>query len=130
MRPGGRGCTIISVIDELPDNKHSDGVFKALADPTRRRVLRLLRERNMSAGEIAARFPQAKSTLSGHFSVLKSAGLVQVNRYGSTLIYSLNVSVLEDALTTVLDVLGVGGSAAAEDKDRHKEEDHAPELED
>jgi DNA-binding transcriptional ArsR family regulator len=104
----------------------NDGVFKALADPTRRRILRLLRERNMSAGELAAQFPLAKSTLSGHFSVLKGAGLIQADRYGSTLVYSLNVSVLEDALTTVMDMLSVGGSATKKDQ----EEEHATDLED
>jgi len=51
-------------------------VYKALADPTRRRILSMLREREMSAGEIADHFDLAKPTLSGHFAVLREAGLV------------------------------------------------------
>ena len=53
-----------------------DKVFKALADPTRRRILQMLREREMSAGEIAECFELSKPTLSGHFAVLREAGLV------------------------------------------------------
>ena len=83
-----------------------DGVFKALADPTRREVLKLLRERDMTAGEIAERFPLAKSTLSGHFNVLKSAGLVVSERRGTTVKYSVNVSVFEEALGALFELLG------------------------
>ena len=50
-------------------------VFQALSDPTRREILRLLRKRDMTAGELAEQFPLARSTLSGHFSALKHAGL-------------------------------------------------------
>ena len=70
-------------------------VYKALADPTRRRILQLLREREMSAGEIADHFDLAKPTLSGHFAVLREAGLVQAEKSGTTITYRLNVSVLE-----------------------------------
>ncbi len=83
-------------------------VFRALADPTRREILRLLRKRDMSAGEIADRFPLAASTLSGHFNVLKQAHLVVVERKGTTLVYSLNVSAAEEAVGAVMDVLQVG----------------------
>jgi len=72
-------------------------VLQALADPTRREILRLLRKRDLSAGEIAERFPLAKSTLSGHFNVLKRAGLVVTERRGTTILYSLNASALEQA---------------------------------
>ena len=51
-------------------------VFQALSDPTRREILRLLKNGDMTAGDIAERFPLAKSTLSGHFGVLKHAGLI------------------------------------------------------
>lgn len=83
-----------------------DGVFRALADPTRREVLKLLRERDMSAGEIAERFPLAKSTLSGHFNVLKGAGLVVAERKGTSVVYSLNVSVFEEALGALFELFG------------------------
>ena len=81
-------------------------VLKALSDPTRRRILQLLREREMSAGELAGRFTLTKPTLSGHFAVLKAAGLVDVQREGTSLIYRLNTSVLEDALTALMDGFG------------------------
>lgn len=83
-------------------------VFRALADPTRREVLRMLRARDMTAGEIADRFPLAKSTLSGHFAVLKQAGLIVAERTGTTIVYSLNASALEDALGAVMGLLRVG----------------------
>jgi len=79
-----------------------DETFRALNDPTRREILRLLRQRDMSAGEIAERFPLAKSTLSGHFSVLKHAGLVVTERQGTSIVYSLNVSALEEIVAAVL----------------------------
>ena len=83
-------------------------VFRALADPTRREVLRLLRSRDMTAGEIADRFPLAKSTLSGHFAVLKQAGLIVAEKTGATIVYSLNASALDDALGAAMALLGVG----------------------
>ena len=52
-----------------------NGVYKALSDPTRRRILELLRRRDMTAGELADHFDLAKPTLSGHFAVLKEAGV-------------------------------------------------------
>ncbi|MDB5462020.1 MAG: regulatory protein ArsR [Phenylobacterium sp.] len=77
-------------------------VYKALADPTRRRILELLREREMSAGQIAEHFRLAKPTLSGHFAVLREAGLVSPEKIGTTIIYRLNVSVLEEALMALM----------------------------
>jgi len=76
--------------------------FRALSDPTRREILRLLRRRDMTAGEIAERFPLAKSTLSGHFSVLKHAALVVTERQGTSIVYSLNLSALEEIVAAVL----------------------------
>jgi len=81
-------------------------VFTALADPTRRAILKLLRSRDLSAGEIADRFPLAKSTLSGHFTVLKQAGLIVAERHGTTIVYSANVSAIEEALGVVMGLLG------------------------
>jgi DNA-binding transcriptional ArsR family regulator len=75
-----------------------NSVFKALADPTRRRVLELLRVRPMAAGELADHFPVSKPTMSAHFAVLKEADLVDVQKVGKTAIYRLKLSVLEDAL--------------------------------
>jgi len=80
-------------------------VLQALADPTRREILRLLRKRDLSAGGIAERFPLAKSTLSGHFNVLKRAGLVVTERRGTTILYSLNASALEQAVAGLYELL-------------------------
>ncbi len=85
-----------------------DEVFRALSDPKRREILRLLRSGDMSAGEISDRFPVARSTLSGHLNVLKDAGLVVTERQGTTIMYSLNVAVYEELLATVMGLLGVG----------------------
>ena len=78
-------------------------VHRALADPTRRAILKLLRERDMTAGEIAARFDLAKPTLSGHFAVLREAGLVAPLRRGATITYRLEVATLEAALMALMD---------------------------
>jgi len=84
-------------------------VFQALSDPTRRRILKLLRRGDMTAGQIAEQFPLAKSTLSGHFNVLKHSGLIVPERRGTTILYSLNVSAFEEAMSAVMDLLDVGG---------------------
>jgi ArsR family transcriptional regulator len=83
-------------------------VFQALSDPTRREILRLLQGSDMTAGEIADRFPLAKSTLSGHFNVLKHAELIVAEKNGTTVVYSLNVSAVEQALAAVMNLLAVG----------------------
>lgn len=80
--------------------------FQALSDPTRREILRLLRGGDMSAGEIADHFDLAKSTLSGHFTVLRHAGLIVSEKSGTTVTYSLNTSVVESLLGSVMDLLG------------------------
>lgn len=73
-------------------------VFKALADPTRRRVLQLLRKGPMSAGALSEHFSVSKPTMSAHFAVLQNAGLVDAEKNGRTILYRLKMSVLEDAL--------------------------------
>ena len=84
-----------------------NAVFQALSDPTRREILRLLRKREMSAGEIADQFELARSTLSGHFNILKNAGLIVAEKNGTTIVYSLNVSVVEQTMAAMLDLLNV-----------------------
>lgn len=83
-------------------------VYRALSDPTRRRIIALLRERDMTAGDLAGHFEQSWPTMSGHFAVLREADLVQSDRSGSTITYRLNVSVLEEALVALLDTFRVG----------------------
>ena len=82
-------------------------VYKALADPTRRRILEMLRDGPMTAGDIADRVHVAKPTLSGHLNVLKAAGLIDVTRQSTSLIYRLNISVLEEALFALMDAFKV-----------------------
>ncbi len=79
-------------------------VYQALSDPTRRRILELLRQRDMTAGELADHFPLAKPTLSGHFAVLKEARLIQGTKNGTSITYRLNVSILEEALATLMNL--------------------------
>lgn len=83
-------------------------VFKALADPTRRQVLERLKAGPKSAGELADGFPVSKPTMSAHFAVLREAGLVTTERQGKSLIYHLNVSVLEEALLGFAGLFGLG----------------------
>ena len=81
-------------------------IFKALADPTRREILRLLGRGEMTAGALAERFDMTKPTVSHHFSVLKEAGLIVSRREGQQIIYALNTTVVEDVLTLFWDLLG------------------------
>lgn len=83
-------------------------VFKALSDPTRRRVLQLLRERPMSAGELSDCFDVSKPTMSAHFAVLQEAGLVEAEKIGRTIVYRLVMSVLEEALLGFAQTFGWG----------------------
>lgn len=86
-----------------------NSIYKALSDPTRRRILELLRERDMTAGEIAEHFQLTKPTLSRHFAVLREAGLIQGDKSGTTITYHLSVSVLEDALLALMSSFKIGG---------------------
>jgi DNA-binding transcriptional ArsR family regulator len=81
-------------------------VFKALADPTRRRVLELLRQGPQSAGELADHFAVSKPTMSAHFAVLREAGLITSEKRGKSMLYELQLSVLEDALLRFTQVFG------------------------
>jgi DNA-binding transcriptional ArsR family regulator len=82
-------------------------VYRALADPTRRRVLQLLRERDMTAGELAAAFELSWPTMSGHFAVLREADLISAERSGATITYRLNASVLEEALVALMNAFRI-----------------------
>jgi len=82
-------------------------VFKALADPIRRQVLAYLRERPLSAGELAERFDVSKPTMSAHFSVLREAGLIDASKHGKSIVYRLKMSVLEEALMELAQAVGL-----------------------
>jgi len=88
-------------------------VFKALADPTRRQVLQLLKDGPQSAGEIADHFPVSKATMSAHFAILQQAGLVASEKQGRSVVYRLQLSVLEDALLGFAGGLGIGWRSQA-----------------
>ena len=87
-------------------------VFKALADPTRRRVLELLRQRPMTAGELSEQFAVSRPTMSAHFNVLREADLIDAHKQGTTITYRLKLSVLEDALLGFSQTFGIGNIAA------------------
>jgi DNA-binding transcriptional ArsR family regulator len=88
-------------------------IFKALSDPTRRRVLQLLRAGPMSAGDLSDRFDVSKPTMSAHFAVLKEADLIHAERAGKSIIYHLKLSVLEEALLGFAQSFGLGVEAPA-----------------
>src|SRR5262245_49900447 len=94
----------------MPFSPIRDAVFKALADPTRREILRRLRRRQMSAGELAEGLDMSKPSVSHHFSVLKQADLIDSRREGQQTFYSLNTTVLEDAIVWLWDVFGHSGT--------------------
>ena len=81
-------------------------VFKALSDPTRREILRLLRQGDMNAGEIASHFDMSKPSISHHLGLLKHARLVIDIRKGQNIVYSLNMTVFQEALGWMLSVAG------------------------
>jgi len=88
-------------------------VFKALSDPTRRRVLQLLRSGPLTAGDLAGHFDVSKPTMSAHFSVLQEAGLIDAQKQGRTILYRLRLSVLEDALLSFAQTVGLRAPASS-----------------
>ncbi len=81
-------------------------VFKALADPTRRRILKRLQKGSATAGELAEDSDMSRPSLSHHFNVLKEARLVRNERRGQHIVYSLNTSVFEDTAAMLFDLFG------------------------
>jgi DNA-binding transcriptional ArsR family regulator len=81
-------------------------VFKALSDPTRREILQLLRQSDLTAGAIAENFAMSKPSVSHHLSALKSAGLVNAERRGQEIVYSLDTTVFQDVMTYLLEMFG------------------------
>ena len=85
-----------------------DSVFDALSHPIRREILEMLKRGSLSAGALAEAFPVSKPTMSGHFAKLKAANLIQSEQRGASLIYSLNLSVLEEVLLGFMRRVGAG----------------------
>lgn len=92
----------------IPPAAMLDQTIRALADPTRREILRVLREGDLAAGEIAARFPITAASVSHHLATLREAELVSVERRGKSLVYSLNTTVLHEFVQGMLDLFGTG----------------------
>lgn len=84
--------------------EEQNSLFSALSDPTRRAILRVLREGSQSAGEIAERFELTKPTLSHHFKKLEKAGLVRSRKEGNHVIYELQTNLLEELATELYDL--------------------------
>lgn len=95
-------------------------VFKALSDPTRRKVLHLLRQGPMSAGELSDRFDVSRPTMSAHFAVLKEADLVHAEKVGKSVIYHLKLSVLEEALLGFVHSFGLGAETPGPEEETAK----------
>jgi ArsR family transcriptional regulator len=89
-----------------------NGAFRALADPTRRRILELLARRDLTAGEIAEEFPIAFASVSRHLSLLKEAGLVDAEREGQFIRYRLNTTVYQEVIRYLMKVIRKGAADA------------------
>lgn len=83
-------------------------VWKALADPTRRKILSLLKDKDMNTGEIANEFNMTKPSISNHLNILKQADLVDAEKVGQNVNYSLKTSVLQDVLKLISDLSNRG----------------------
>jgi DNA-binding transcriptional ArsR family regulator len=82
----------------------TNNAFKAIAEPARREILRLLRQGEMTAGDLAGHFDMSKPTMSHHFAVLAEADLITRRREGQTIWYGLNTTVLQDVLAWMMDL--------------------------
>ena len=78
-------------------------ILKALSDETRREILKLLSKKDLTAGEISENFNMSKPSISKHLDILKDAKLISYEKKGQFIIYSINISVLQDALSKFLD---------------------------
>jgi ArsR family transcriptional regulator len=93
-------------------------VFKALADPTRRAILKQLQDGSETAGKIADAFPISRPSLSHHFNILKAADLVRTERRGQHIVYSLNATVLQEATAMLLDIFSPSDDSPKQNDDR------------
>lgn len=84
----------------------NDSVFRALSDPTRRKILEILARGDRTAGEIAEKFPVAFASVSHHLSVLRSAGLVATERQGQNIVYRLDTTVYQELMRSLLKMFG------------------------
>ncbi|MDH4262423.1 MAG: autorepressor SdpR family transcription factor [Spirochaetia bacterium] len=81
-------------------------LFKALADPSRRKILKLLKDKNRNAGDILSHFEMKGSSLNHHLEILKQSGLVMSEKKGQNVIYSINTTVFQELIEWVYDIKG------------------------
>lgn len=82
--------------------------FKALSDPTRRKILELLQEKSLNAGEIADYFHITKPSISHRLTILKNSGLIVDERHGQNIVYSLDMSVFQDMMKWFMNFTSMG----------------------
>jgi DNA-binding transcriptional ArsR family regulator len=90
----------------------TNAVFKALADPTRREIVKMLRSGPLSSGEIAEHFSSAWPTISRHLAILRDAGLIAAERDGNSIRYELNTTILQELVEHLFDWTKKGGDNA------------------
>lgn len=83
----------------------NDRVFKALSDANRRKIISLLRRKDMTAGEISEQFDISKPSISEHLKILKNAELISSEKNGQFITYFLNSSILEDIITYFMEII-------------------------
>ena len=98
-----------NIIRIIEQRDTMNDVFRALSDPTRREILQMLKKGSLSSGQIAAAFPIGRPAISHHLGILKSAELVDAERDGQNIIYSLNTTVFQDVLAWMYDLRSVKG---------------------
>lgn len=94
------------IVDYVRGECSLNDAFKALADPTRRKILEILSKEDKKAGEIAEYFDISKPSISHHLTILKNAGLITDERQGQSIVYSLNTTVFQDVLKWFYDFKG------------------------
>jgi len=82
--------------------------FKAISDPTRRQILALLKKKDLSAGQLSGHFPISKPSLSHHLNILKNANLIDQERRGQEIIYSINMTVFYEISTELINTFNLG----------------------
>ena len=97
-------------LNRCPSNMSHRALFDALADDTRRALLRALRDGSKTAGELAEPFDLTKPTLSHHLKVLREAGLVRSEKRGTTVVYTLAANVLEEVAAELMSLARLGSS--------------------
>jgi DNA-binding transcriptional ArsR family regulator len=90
-----------------------DVVYKAFSDPTRREILRILKDGEMTAGQLSDRFTISGPSMSHHFSLLKQADLISARREGQQIYYSLNTTVVQDLIVALFDLIPTEAGTAA-----------------